>query len=97
MTLDTGFNPVIHAPHRLRICAALESVDSAEFALLREVANVSESVLSKQLKVLEDAGYIKISKAKRDGRARTWVKLLPAGRTAYRQHVAALRAIVDGT
>lgn len=56
MKVDEGlFDPIIHAPHRLRIRAALSSVDEAEFAVLRDVTQASESVLSKQVKILEDA------------------------------------------
>lgn len=89
-----GFDAVIHAPHRLRICAVLDTVEQAEFAILRQTLDVSESVLSKQVKALEDAGYLKVSKATRDKRVRTWASFTKEGRKAYRDHVAALRAIV---
>lgn len=88
------FDPLIHAPHRLQICATLDTVDKVEFALLRDQLGVSESVLSKQVKALEDAGYVTVSKASRDSRVRTWAALTSVGRKAYRGHVAALRAIV---
>lgn len=89
------FDPIIHASHRLRICAALCSVDQAEFAVLREATNVSESVLSKQVKILEDAGYVTTTKGTRDRRVRTWASLTKQGKQAYLQHVAALRTIVE--
>ncbi|MFO6452993.1 MULTISPECIES: transcriptional regulator [unclassified Aeromicrobium] len=89
-----AFDPLIHAPHRLQICAVLDTVDKTEFALLRERLDVSESVLSKQVKALEDAGYVKVSKATRAGRVRSWAAFTKAGRAAYRGHVEALRAIV---
>lgn len=90
------FDTVIHAPHRLRICAALDSVDEVEFQVLRDVTGVSESVLSKQVKILEDEGYLTTSKATRDGRVRTWASFTKEGKRAYRSHVAALREIVAG-
>lgn len=62
--------------------------------MLRKTTEVSESVLSKQVKALEDAGYVHTSKASRDSRVRTWAKLTPAGRDAYRAHVAELQRIV---
>ncbi len=58
-----GLDPLIHAPVRLQICAILSAVDEAEFALVREETAVSESVLSKQVKLLADAGYVKVRKA----------------------------------
>ena len=58
-----GLDPLIHAPVRLQICAILSATDEAEFALVREETEVSESVLSKQVKLLADAGYVKVRKA----------------------------------
>ncbi len=57
-----GLDPLIHAPVRLQICAILSATDEAEFALVREETGVSESVLSKQVKLLADAGYLKVRK-----------------------------------
>ena len=88
------FDPLIHAPHRLQICATLDTVDRVEFAFLREGLGVSESVLSKQVRALEEAGYVSVSKGTRDGRVRTWAAFTKDGRRAYRAHVEALRAIV---
>ncbi|WRS31196.1 transcriptional regulator [Actinomycetaceae bacterium MB13-C1-2] len=78
---------MIHGPHRLRICAALDSVDQAEFTCLRDVTDVSESVLSKQVKILEDAGYVTTTKGTRDQRMRAWASLTKEGKRAYRRHV----------
>ena len=61
MTLP-GLDPLIHAPVRLQICAILSAADEAEFALVREETGVSESVLSKQVKLLADAGYVTVRK-----------------------------------
>lgn len=84
------FDPVIHAPGRLQICAVLTSVDEAEFAALRDMVKVSDSVLSKHLKQLEEAGYVAPRKAAADGRRRTWVSLTTAGKAAFTAHVAEL-------
>jgi DNA-binding MarR family transcriptional regulator len=89
-----GFNPTIHAPNRLRICAMLNEVAEAEFGLLQRHLNVSASVLSKHVSVLIDAGYVKQRKATRDTRQRVWLVLTHSGRAAYQAHVTALRAIV---
>lgn len=88
------FDEVIHARHRLQICALLDPVESLDFATLRETLEVSDSVLSKQLRHLTEAGYVDLSKSPHAGRTRTWLSLTPAGRTAFAGHVAALREIV---
>jgi DNA-binding MarR family transcriptional regulator len=88
-----AFDPVIHAPQRLQACAVLASADEVEFATLRDTLVVSDSVLSKHVKQLEDAGYVRIRKAARDGRARTWLSLTREGRRALAAHVAELERL----
>ena len=92
----TGLNEVIHAPNRLRICAFLSTVDQAEFGTIRDMLGVADSVASKQLKALEDAGYVQLRKPTGRGRVKTWAALTTQGRTAYQDHVAALKALIAG-
>nr|WP_196792160.1 transcriptional regulator [Motilibacter deserti] len=87
---------VIHAPVRLRVCALLAAAESAEFAVVREEVGVSDSVLSKHVRTLEEAGYVTVSKATVSSRVRTWLALTPAGRSAFAAHVAELQRIVAG-
>ncbi len=93
---DAGFDAVIHAPNRLQICALLSATAEIEFKRLREHLEVSDSVLSKQLKVLEEAGYVRAVKRTDMGRPRTWLALSSRGRKAYTAHVAHLKKIVGG-
>lgn len=88
--MTPALDPVIHAPGRLQICAILSGVDEAEFAMLRDAIKVSDSVLSKHLKLLEDAGHVAPRKAPQDGRQRTWLRLTPQGRAVFAAHVAEL-------
>lgn len=90
-----NFDAALHAPARLQIAAVLARVDEVEFATLREVTDVSDSVLSKHLSALGDAGYVKLRKAAQDGRQRTWAALTPAGARAFKAHLAALQALID--
>ena len=96
MSAIAGFDPVLHPPARLQIAAVLAQADQAEFGRLRTITQVSDSVLSKHLSALAEAGHIKLSKAASDGRQRTWAALTSAGRKAFEAHVAALQAIVAG-
>ncbi len=84
------FDPVIHAPGRLQICALLSASDRVEFATLRDAIGVSDSVLSKHLKLLEEGGYVLPHKASMGGRQRTWLTLTPEGRRAFAAHVKEL-------
>lgn len=89
------FDPVINAPNRLRICALLTPLDEAEFQVLREELDVSDSVLSKHLSQLIDSGYIELRKGAKNGRRHTWARLTPSGRKAFAAHVAALQELAD--
>jgi DNA-binding MarR family transcriptional regulator len=92
--VEDGFDQVVHAPVRLRICAALEPVQEIEFGALLTMLGISKSALSKHISVLADAGYVSQRRAVRDTRQRVWLGLTGPGRAAYRGHVAALRKIV---
>jgi DNA-binding MarR family transcriptional regulator len=95
MSTAARFDETVHAPNRLQICAILSAVDSADFATMRAALRVADSVLSKHIRVLHEAGYVDVHKASCAGRVRTSVSLTSAGRAAYTMHVAALRAIVS--
>ena len=92
--MTTELNEVIHAPNRLQICAFLTSVETAEFAAVRDMLGVTDSVTSKHVKVLEQAGYVEVRKPTGAGRVKTWLQLTPLGRRAYADHVAALRRLI---
>lgn len=88
-------DPLIHAPARLQAMTTLSAVSEAEFATLRAALEVSDSVLSKHLSALTEVGYVRIRKGVREGRRTTWVALTSPGRKALRDHVAALRRLID--
>jgi DNA-binding MarR family transcriptional regulator len=94
VTAAARFDEIVHAPNRLQICAILSAVSSAEFATVREGLGVADSVLSKHVRVLHEAGYLDVHKSTSASRVRTSLSLTRAGRAAYDGHLAALRAIV---
>jgi len=78
---------------RLSLVAALDGLDKAEFALVRDAVEVSDSELSKQVATLEAAGYVRVDKGKVGRRPRTWLSITAGGASAYRTHLKALRDI----
>ena len=91
------FDTVVHAPLRLQVCAMLAAVESAEFSAVRDELGVSDSVLSKHVKVLTDAGYLRVRKAVVASRQRTWLALTSNGRRALAGHVAELQRLLSPT
>ena len=98
----TGTHPrhrvddLLTAPIRLSIVAALSRIDDAEFQVLRDSIEVSDSVLSKQVAALEAAGFVSVAKGYVGKRPRTWLAATAEGKAALTAHLAALRAIIDG-
>jgi len=100
-------DPVIHPLGRLRICATLKSVGAVndgapvwtgtemKFSALRDAVGLSDASLSKQLKALEEADYIRRHRDYGVVRAMdvVWVSLTPRGLKAFDSHMAALREI----
>jgi DNA-binding MarR family transcriptional regulator len=87
-------DPIVHPPTRLSICALLAATgDWVEFATVRDTVGVSDSVLSKQSRTLEDAGYLEVRKGAIGRRPKTWFRLTTNGRRALTNHLAALQQI----
>ena len=89
-------DPLIHPITRLSICGLLAAgADWVEFAALRDAAGISDSGLSKQSVMLEDAGYVEVRKGAVGRRPRTWFRLTPQGRQALEGHLAWLAQLEE--
>lgn len=83
-------------PVRFSVVAMLSAADRAEFAFVRDSVEVSDSVLSKQMSALEQAGYVKVRKGFVGKRPRTWLSLTRDGRRRFGRHLNALQEIASG-
>ena len=92
---EPRFDELIHAPHRLRICAMLSQAQGIEFGEILQRIELSKSALSKHLAQLVDAGYVAESSIVRSGYSRQLLALTPAGRAAYAGHRAALEQLME--
>ncbi|HEY1650298.1 MAG TPA: transcriptional regulator [Acidimicrobiales bacterium] len=90
----TKFDEIIHPSTRLSIVALLASTDWADFSFVRDRLGMSDSALSKQFSILEDAGYVTIDRFVTNRRRRVRVGLTDLGRQAFEAHVAALQAVI---
>ena len=73
--------------------ALLAAAQKVEFSFVRDHVEVTDSVLSKQMSSLEEAGYLKVDKGFVGKRPRTWLSLTKEGRRTFVRHLAALREI----
>ncbi|RBQ13909.1 transcriptional regulator [Spongiactinospora rosea] len=76
--------------------AALAGAERIDFRFLRDTIEVSDSLLSKHILTLENAGYVKVDKAFVGKRAKTWLALTPQGRAAFTRYTDVLRQITEG-
>ncbi len=94
LVVDPSFDEPLHAPHRLRISAILDTA-SVEFGELHNRLGTSKSALSKHLSQLEGNGYVQNVRVTLAGRSRLRVSFTEQGREKYRAHKEALREILQ--
>jgi DNA-binding MarR family transcriptional regulator len=85
----------IQHPTRLTVMAFLSGCLEAEFAAVRDYAQVSDASVSRIVSVLQDAGYVKVRKGYVGKRPRTWLSLTGEGRQALAGHLDALHTIAE--
>ncbi|BAU84942.1 marR/emrR family transcriptional regulator protein [Streptomyces laurentii] len=85
--------PLLSSAVRLSIVAALAATEKADFGYVRDLVEITDSALSKQVSRLEEAGWVTVEKGQIGRRPRTWLRLTGEGTAAYRRHLAALAAI----
>ncbi|UNK71880.1 transcriptional regulator [Microbacterium sp. H1-D42] len=92
-------DPVIHAQARLRIVAALATIDAADqitFPRLQELLDMTAGNLSTHLRKLEDAAYVAVEKTHKGRTPVTYIALTTTGRRAFEDYTAQLRALLGG-
>jgi DNA-binding MarR family transcriptional regulator len=96
----SGGDEVIHQSMRLRIMAALNTLTAKnaaiEFSRLKTLVGATDGNLGAHLDTLAKAGYIVVEKRFENRKPQTRVRMSPAGRRAFAEHVAYLREILDG-
>ncbi|MFQ6327259.1 MULTISPECIES: transcriptional regulator [unclassified Nocardia] len=78
---------------RLKLVAFLDGCAEAEFLVIADLCELNKSTLSKAMTLLENAGYLEVTKGYVGRKPRTWLALTPKARTAYHAHLAALAAL----
>jgi DNA-binding HxlR family transcriptional regulator len=92
-----ALDPVIHAQPRLRVTVTLATLangDRITFPRLQELAGMTAGNLATHLKKLEDAGYVRVTKAYRRRTPVTWLSLTTSGRLALEEYTTALQTLL---
>ncbi len=93
-------NSIIHQPVRLRVMAALFSLEDdakVDFTFLRESLGLSDGNLGAHLDKLEAAGYLSVKKAFVKRKPNTSIKLSRKGRRAFEDYVDSMKAIIGAS
>lgn len=91
-----GLDDVIHSPVRLSLMCALATVETVDAQTLVKELNLSYALLSKHTALLEQAGYLKITKTFLGRTPATFYRLTTKGRKAFAAHLACLDRLVLG-
>ena len=83
-------DPILHNELRLRVMAALDSLDSADFVYLKELTKATSGNLSVQITNLEEAGYIKVSRSGEGRGSHTVARITAEGTRAMQEYQRAL-------
>jgi len=87
---------VVHQRVRLGILTVLREAERADFTYSRTSLDVTDGNLSRHIAVLEEAGYIKVTKVFEDRKPRTWLSATPNGKKALQRELTALQNLIDG-
>ncbi|MBR2155283.1 MAG: transcriptional regulator [Bacteroidaceae bacterium] len=88
-------NPLLHNDLRLKIMVALDSLDSANFVYLCDITDATRGNLSVQIKTLQEAGYIEVSKSGLGRFSHTVCRITRKGRECLRDYEQGLRRLFD--
>lgn len=88
-------DPLIHAPTRLKIMAYLSIVESADFTFLMNQTGLTRGNLSVNLRKLEEAGYVSITKEFVDRIPRTLIRLTADGRQAIQSYRENMQTVLN--
>jgi DNA-binding MarR family transcriptional regulator len=91
----SDIDPLIHAPTRLKIMAYLSIVESADFTFLMRQTGLTRGNLSVNLRKLEEAGYVNITKEFVDRIPRTLIRLTNDGRQAIQTYRENMRTVLN--
>ena len=90
-------DPLLHNELRLRVMAALDSLEDADFVYLKQLTKATSGNLSVQITKLEEAGYIKVSRSGEGRGSHTVCRISSAGSRAMRSYQRALLAYFSQT
>lgn len=92
MSSFKDLNPILHSQLRLAVMSLLVKERSSDFTSIKNSTGATAGNLSVQLKKLEEAKYITITKSFSNNYPLTMVEITPTGLDAFEKYVDALKS-----
>jgi len=89
-----AIDDTIHAKARLGIMSLLAVHGDCDFVFLRKELGMTEGNLGNHIRVLEEAGYIEVTKAFVGKRPKTTCTATPLGVKMFQQYIEGLEKII---
>ena len=90
-----GLERVIHEKARLSILSSLAANDAGLlFNDLKALCTLTDGNLSRQLQVLQEAGFVEVWKGMKNNRPQTLCRLTVDGRKRFGEYIAVLESVV---
>ena len=89
-----ALDETIHQKARLGIMSTLLALGQADFRLLKETLGLTDGNLSTHLALLEERGYVKVTKEFRGRKPHTSAQPTDSGREAFHNYLSALERII---
>lgn len=90
-----GLDRLFHEKARLGVMTSLAShPNGLSFVTLKQLCALTDGNLSRHLKILQEAGIVKIEKSFEKNRPLTMCALTPKGRTEFHQYLTVLEQVV---
>ena len=91
-----GLNKIFESRIRLGVMSTLMINEEVSFNDLKQMLEVTDGNLATHLVNLEDNGYIKVYKGFIGRKTITTYSITKAGEKAFKEHIAALEAMIRG-
>ena len=90
-----GLERVIHEKARLSILSSLASHEAGLlFNDLKALCTLTDGNLSRQLQVLQEAGFVEVWKGMKNNRPQTLCRLTTDGRKRFQDYIAVLESVI---
>ena len=88
-------DPILHSQLRLSIVSILMTVDEANFTFIKQTTKAAAGNISIQIKNLQEAGYIKVTKSFKNNYPNTTVSMTSKGIKAFEAYVSNLKQYIN--